>query len=90
MLSRRLLTQVPATSTVTHGVRAFSMLRPQFQKQQQTTPDILEHTESYTPAEIISGAPADLSVNRVVRIYQPAKPATQSGTWGMFSIMFES
>lgn len=29
--------------------------------------------------EIVSGAPADLVTSRVVRIYQEAKPATQSG-----------
>ncbi|KIV93207.1 hypothetical protein PV10_04442 [Exophiala mesophila] len=34
-----------------------------------------------TPAAILSGAPVDLQA-RTVRIYKPAKPATQSGTWG--------
>ncbi|RYP05435.1 hypothetical protein DL764_003784 [Monosporascus ibericus] len=33
------------------------------------------------PAAVISGAPIELQA-RTVRIYQPAKPATQSGTWG--------
>jgi NADH dehydrogenase (ubiquinone) Fe-S protein 4 len=32
--------------------------------------------------EKLSGAPRDLSSNRVVRIFQMAKPATQSGTFG--------
>lgn len=64
------------------AVRAFSISARTLNKQQQTTPDVLEMTESYTPAEIISGAPAHLSTSRVVRIYQAAKPATQSGTWG--------
>ncbi|RYO80056.1 hypothetical protein DL766_008309 [Monosporascus sp. MC13-8B] len=33
------------------------------------------------PAAVISGAPIELQA-RTVRIYQSAKPATQSGTWG--------
>ncbi|KAI0395781.1 putative NADH-ubiquinone oxidoreductase 18 kDa subunit [Xylariaceae sp. FL0594] len=33
------------------------------------------------PAAVISGAPVELQA-RAVRIYQPSKPATQSGTWG--------
>lgn len=84
MLSRRLLTQLtaPRAAAPVAAARAFSSFRPQFQKQQQTTPDVLEHTESYTPAEVVSGAPVDLSINRIVRIYQQAKPATQSGSWG--------
>ncbi|PGH26854.1 hypothetical protein AJ80_01435 [Polytolypa hystricis UAMH7299] len=32
-------------------------------------------------AAVLSGAPTDLQA-RTVRIYRPAKPATQSGTWG--------
>lgn len=32
------------------------------------------------PAGIVSGAPVDLQT-RTVRIYKPAKSATQSGTW---------
>ncbi|KAI0193830.1 putative NADH-ubiquinone oxidoreductase 18 kDa subunit [Astrocystis sublimbata] len=34
-----------------------------------------------TPAAVLSGAPMELQA-RTVRIYQPSKPATQSGTWG--------
>ncbi|KAI1322925.1 putative NADH-ubiquinone oxidoreductase 18 kDa subunit [Xylariaceae sp. FL0255] len=33
------------------------------------------------PAAVLSGAPIELQA-RTVRIYQPSKPATQSGTWG--------
>ncbi|KAL7629729.1 ndufs4 NADH dehydrogenase Fe-S protein subunit [Parahypoxylon ruwenzoriense] len=33
------------------------------------------------PAAVLSGAPMELQA-RTVRIYQPTKPATQSGTWG--------
>lgn len=33
------------------------------------------------PAAVLSGAPMELEA-RTVRIYQPTKPATQSGTWG--------
>ncbi|ODV89341.1 hypothetical protein CANCADRAFT_3970 [Tortispora caseinolytica NRRL Y-17796] len=36
---------------------------------------------STTPAEILSGAPEELSTRRVCRIYQETKSATQSGTW---------
>ncbi|RWA09724.1 hypothetical protein EKO27_g5380 [Xylaria grammica] len=39
-----------------------------------------EDTES-VPAAVLSGAPIELQA-RTVRIYQPSKPATQSGTWG--------
>lgn len=71
----------PALLTST---RAFSAMPVRFNKQQQTSPDVLEESESYTPAEVVSGAPADLAINRIVRIYQAAKPATQSGSWGKF------
>ncbi|KAI1635619.1 putative NADH-ubiquinone oxidoreductase 18 kDa subunit [Biscogniauxia mediterranea] len=33
------------------------------------------------PAAVLSGAPIELQA-RTVRIYKPAKPATQSGNWG--------
>ncbi|KAI1373244.1 ETC complex I subunit conserved region-domain-containing protein [Hypoxylon crocopeplum] len=33
------------------------------------------------PAAVLSGAPIELQA-RTVRIYQPSKPATQSGNWG--------
>jgi NADH dehydrogenase (ubiquinone) Fe-S protein 4 len=33
------------------------------------------------PAAVLSGAPMELEA-RTVRIFQPAKPATQSGDWG--------
>ncbi|KAI1854976.1 hypothetical protein JX265_012331 [Neoarthrinium moseri] len=33
------------------------------------------------PAAVLSGAPVELQA-RTVRIYQPAKPASQSGNWG--------
>ncbi|KAI1653571.1 ETC complex I subunit conserved region-domain-containing protein [Daldinia decipiens] len=33
------------------------------------------------PAAVLSGAPVELQA-RTVRIYQPSKPATQSGNWG--------
>ncbi|KAI3320070.1 ETC complex I subunit conserved region-domain-containing protein [Xylariaceae sp. AK1471] len=33
------------------------------------------------PAAVLSGAPIELQA-RTVRIYQPSKPATQSGQWG--------
>ncbi|KAK0637113.1 ETC complex I subunit conserved region-domain-containing protein [Bombardia bombarda] len=36
--------------------------------------------ESILPAAVLSGAPMELQA-RTVRIYKPAKPATQSGTW---------
>lgn len=74
----------PALLTST---RAFSAMPVRFNKQQQTSPDVLEETESYTPAEVISGAPPELAINRIVRIYQAAKPATQSGSWGKFLLL---
>ncbi|KAM9900916.1 hypothetical protein OXX79_004839, partial [Metschnikowia pulcherrima] len=33
----------------------------------------------YKPNEIVSGAPKEMSTERVVRIFKEAKPATQSG-----------
>ncbi|KAF7562787.1 hypothetical protein G7046_g1356 [Stylonectria norvegica] len=41
---------------------------------------IQDGSEDILPAAIISGAPIELQA-RTVRIYQEAKPATQSGTW---------
>ncbi|KAI1466982.1 ETC complex I subunit conserved region-domain-containing protein [Daldinia caldariorum] len=35
----------------------------------------------FLPAAVLSGAPIELQA-RTVRIYQPSKPATQSGNWG--------
>ncbi|KAI1478777.1 hypothetical protein K445DRAFT_319291 [Daldinia sp. EC12] len=35
----------------------------------------------FLPAAVLSGAPVELQA-RTVRIYQPSKPATQSGNWG--------
>jgi NADH dehydrogenase (ubiquinone) Fe-S protein 4 len=39
-----------------------------------------EHKE--LPKELVSGAPPELVTERVVRIFQDSKPATQSGTHG--------
>lgn len=79
MLSRSVFRQ--SKNVALCSTRAFSTARPQL-KQQQTVPDTLDHVNSVTPAEIVSGAPEEISINRIVRIYQAAKPATQSGTWG--------
>ncbi|KAL7666574.1 NADH dehydrogenase [ubiquinone] iron-sulfur protein 4, mitochondrial [[Candida] zeylanoides] len=45
--------------------------------QKVNTPAVYD--QSTTPKELVSGAPRDLATKRVVRIYQEAKPATQSG-----------
>lgn len=62
--------------------RSFSTARRLLNSAPKNT---LTHTESVTPVELTSGAPVELSTNRVVRIYQQAKPATQSGTYGTFA-----
>jgi len=58
----------------------------QFDKATSTFTPVPKHIQdgsedtTYVPAAIISGAPMELQA-RTVRIYQPAKPATQSGKW---------
>jgi NADH dehydrogenase (ubiquinone) Fe-S protein 4 len=46
--------------------------------------DVVKRQEQHgeLPKELVSGAPLELITDRVVRIYQESKPATQSGTWG--------
>ncbi|KAF5097587.1 hypothetical protein D0Z00_002345 [Geotrichum galactomycetum] len=72
-------------------IRAFSTARPAFNAETKAPAaathedNTLEHTAVMTPVELLSGAPTALSTNRVVRIYQQAKPATQSGTYGTFA-----
>jgi NADH dehydrogenase (ubiquinone) Fe-S protein 4 len=70
--------------------RAFSTARPAFNAESKAPvptheDNTLEHTAAVTPVELLSGAPTELSTNRIVRIYQQAKPATQSGTYGTFA-----
>lgn len=68
------------------GTRGFSSAQALLQETKKPDQDISqfnydqEHQQS--PKDLVSGAPRDLAINRVVRIYQQAKPATQSGTWG--------
>lgn len=69
MLARQYLKKNFAAPT-----RFFSSGRVAFQK----TPEIYENSAD-RPKELISGAPAELTTKRVVRIYQEAKSATQSG-----------
>ncbi|KAG7661375.1 NdufS4 [[Candida] subhashii] len=71
MLSRVSIRALP----VRGGIRCFSNSTLLKQK------DIIEAVD-YSGAEIISGAPKELITKRCVRIYQEAKPATQSGTFG--------
>lgn len=67
MLSRQIIKPLSATS-----VRCFSLSTSLRQK----TPEIYEQAQS--PKEVVSGAPKELTTNRVVRIFKEAKPATQS------------
>ncbi|KAK9472290.1 ETC complex I subunit conserved region-domain-containing protein [Dipodascopsis tothii] len=46
-----------------------------------TNVPVREKTEEVSPVELVSGAPAELSTQRQVRIYQRAKTAMQSGLW---------
>lgn len=57
---------------IDHGTSQFS----------QVPKRVLDGSEpaDFTPAAILSGAPVDLQA-RTVRIYRPAKTATQSGDW---------
>ncbi|EGW34731.1 uncharacterized protein SPAPADRAFT_57797 [Spathaspora passalidarum NRRL Y-27907] len=68
MLSRVSIKSIPAT-----GVRCLSSTA--FLRQKA----VAEAEEFVTGKEIVSGAPKELVTNRVVRIYQEAKYATQSG-----------
>lgn len=43
----------------------------------QKVPELYDNAQR--PKELVSGAPEELVTKRVVRIYQQAKPATQSG-----------
>ncbi|PGH02965.1 hypothetical protein AJ79_07502 [Helicocarpus griseus UAMH5409] len=60
-------------ATVDHGTSTFSPVPKR----------VMDGSEpsGAVPAAVLSGAPTDLQA-RTVRIFRPAKPATQSGTWG--------
>ncbi|EEH22562.1 hypothetical protein PABG_04773 [Paracoccidioides brasiliensis Pb03] len=59
-------------ATVDHGTSTFSPVPRR----------VMDGSEPIgaVPAAVLSGAPTDLQA-RTVRIFQPSKPATQSGTW---------
>ncbi|KAK2806185.1 NADH:ubiquinone oxidoreductase 21kD subunit [Emmonsiellopsis sp. PD_5] len=59
-------------ATVDHGTSSFSPVPKRVMDGSEPSGAIA--------AAVLSGAPTDLQA-RTVRIYQPAKPATQSGTW---------
>lgn len=80
MLSRRLAVGLRASNA-----RAFSVARTVLNEKKDAEVNVFEHTPALTPVELTSGAPVELSTNRVVRIYQQSKPATQSGNYGKFS-----
>lgn len=82
MLSRRVTMGLKAPS----AARAFSVARVALNKEQPTDVNTFEHTPAVTPAELTSGAPAELSTTRVVRIFQQSKPATQSGNHGRWTL----
>lgn len=89
MMSRRLLAMpsmlMRAPTMATMATRSFSTAKLQFNKETEEVSNTLEHTKDVTPVEALSGAPIELSTNRIVRIYQQSKPATQSGTNGKFT-----
>lgn len=74
-----------APTMATMATRSFSTAKLQFNKETEEVSNTLEHTKDVTPVEALSGAPIELSTNRIVRIYQQSKPATQSGTNGKFT-----
>ncbi|KAK8090632.1 hypothetical protein PG994_000137 [Apiospora phragmitis] len=59
-----------------HIDKATSMFTPVPKQVQDGSEDV-----NVLPAAVLSGAPMELQA-RTVRIFQPAKPATQSGAWG--------
>ncbi|KAL1926817.1 hypothetical protein VTP01DRAFT_5463 [Rhizomucor pusillus] len=63
--------------TMSAVVRDFENARKQ---DAEVTP--AQEERHITPAEAISGAPEELTTERSVRIFQPAKTATQSGKQG--------
>ncbi|KAG5360387.1 NADH-ubiquinone oxidoreductase 21 kDa subunit [Yarrowia sp. B02] len=65
------------------SVRSFATSARLLQK--KDVPEVGVNLDNVPAHEIVSGAPAELSRNRVVRIYQQAKPATQSGEYGTFA-----
>lgn len=65
------------------SVRSFATSARLLQ-QKKDVPEVGVNLDNVPAHELVSGAPAELSRNRVVRIYQQAKPATQSGTYGEY------
>ncbi|CAN6640428.1 hypothetical protein TRVA0_018S00826 [Trichomonascus vanleenenianus] len=62
--------------------RSFSTARVCLQEARSVELGKLSTGESEAQIERVSGAPAELSTNRIVRIFRESKPATQSGTHG--------
>ncbi|KAK6462818.1 ETC complex I subunit conserved region-domain-containing protein [Scheffersomyces coipomensis] len=67
---------LPAVGATRGSIRLLSVTPIRYQS---SVPDVTPTTPSFTGTEIVSGAPKDLITSRVVRIYQEAKAATQSG-----------
>ncbi|OQE19076.1 hypothetical protein PENSTE_c016G05441 [Penicillium steckii] len=59
-------------ATIDHGTSSYSPVPKRVMDGSEPGPTL--------PAAVLSGAPTDLQA-RTVRIYRPAKPASQSGTW---------
>lgn len=57
------------------SARGFSSVSRVLQK---STPEVYQTQQ--IPKEVVSGAPKELVTQRICRIYQESKPATQSGT----------
>ena len=72
----------PRASRITCRYFSITLIPRQEPKDVKTPTSVVEEQPREVAGEVISGAPAELSTNRVVRIYQLSKPATQSGTWG--------
>ncbi|KAK9235295.1 ETC complex I subunit conserved region-domain-containing protein [Lipomyces kononenkoae] len=80
------LARMTARRSITTAARPARLLFVRY----NSSTTVPSSTEPKTPAEqeplkrydIISGAPEELSTKRIVRIYQQAKTAMQSGTWG--------
>lgn len=63
-------------------MRSFATSARLLQAKSGDVSEVKVNLDNVPPHEIVSGAPAEISRNRVVRIFQQAKPATQSGEYG--------
>lgn len=74
---RAMLTRITRTSRIA-ALYTLRMLHLTTVGLNKLVLDVFNQSTCQAPIEIISGAPAELSTSRVVRIYRQSQPATQS------------